>query len=66
MSTSTAAIVRYLGDEPLTLMLATEEVYHFEPGADARSVLAEDLDLFRDLPQFEVDEGSVEPWATTS
>lgn len=61
MSTSVSVTVRYLGDEPLTVVLATGEVYRFETGDERRDVHSQDLELFRELPQFEINEGTEMP-----
>ena len=51
--------------EALTVMLSSDEVYLFEPGEDAKAVRPEDVELFRDLTQFELEEDEVPQESTT-
>jgi hypothetical protein len=66
MSAPTETTVSYLGNESLTLVLVSDEVYRFEPGSEVRVVHVEDVSLFREMPQFEVSEDAVSSEPTES
>jgi len=51
---STRRKVRYLGNEPLTLQLATSTVYYLRPSDTWQEIANEDAELFADLAQFEI------------
>ena len=47
--------VRYLGDEPIVLVLASGEFLAFEPTGAAATVASEDLDLLLERGDFEIE-----------
>lgn len=48
--------VRYLGDEPLLLVLASEEILSFEPDGPLVAVLSDEVDLLLERGDFEIDD----------
>ncbi len=48
--------VRYLGDEPIVLILASGEVLAFEQTGAATAVASEDLDLLLERGDFEIEQ----------
>lgn len=47
--------VRYLGDEPLVLVLVSEETLRIEPNGPHVAVLSDDVDMLIERGDFEVD-----------
>ncbi|MCY3922502.1 MAG: hypothetical protein OXG27_08910 [Chloroflexi bacterium] len=48
--------VRYLGDEPLVMMLASEEILSFEPDGPLVAVLSEEVELLIERGDFEIED----------
>ncbi|MYD73286.1 MAG: hypothetical protein F4Y11_03240 [Chloroflexi bacterium] len=48
--------VRYLGDEPLVLVLASEEILSFEPDGPLVAVLSEEVELLIERGDFEIED----------